>query len=231
MLTVNNLSFAYGEAQTLNGVNLAINRGEMVSVIGRNGVGKTTLVRNILGLERASEGTILLGGEDLSFRPAHYRANKGMGYVPQGRMIFPKLSVEENLRVALAASNKKKQGIPDRIYEYFPVLKEMAGRMGGDLSGGQQQQLAIGRALVTQPKLLVLDEPTEGIQPNIITQIGEVLHRLIEEEGITVLIIEQYLDFVRKYCNRFYVMNRGQAVAEGTTDNLSEEIVKEYLSV
>ena len=231
MLTVNNLSFAYGEAQTLNGVNLAINRGEMVSVIGRNGVGKTTLVRNILGLERASEGTISLGGEDLSFRPAHYRANKGMGYVPQGRMIFPKLSVEENLRVALAASNKKKQGIPDRIYEYFPVLKEMAGRMGGDLSGGQQQQLAIGRALVTQPKLLVLDEPTEGIQPNIITQIGEVLHRLIEEEGITVLIIEQYLDFVRKYCNRFYVMNRGQAVAEGTTDNLSEEIVKEYLSV
>ena len=231
MLTVNNLSFAYGEAQTLNGVNLAINRGEMVSVIGRNGVGKTTLVRNILGLERASEGTISLDGEDLSFRPAHYRANKGMGYVPQGRMIFPKLSVEENLRVALAASNKKKQGIPDRIYEYFPVLKEMAGRMGGDLSGGQQQQLAIGRALVTQPKLLVLDEPTEGIQPNIITQIGEVLHRLIEEEGITVLIIEQYLDFVRKYCNRFYVMNRGQAVAEGTTDNLSEEIVKEYLSV
>jgi urea transport system ATP-binding protein len=231
MLTVNNLSFAYGEAQTLNGVNLAINRGEMVSVIGRNGVGKTTLVRNILGLERASEGTISLGGEDLSSRPAHYRANKGMGYVPQGRMIFPKLSVEENLRVALAASNKKKQGIPDRIYEYFPVLKEMAGRMGGDLSGGQQQQLAIGRALVTQPKLLVLDEPTEGIQPNIITQIGEVLHRLIEEEGITVLIIEQYLDFVRKYCHRFYVMNRGQAVAEGTTDNLSEEIVKEYLSV
>lgn len=231
MLTVNNLSFAYGEVQTLNKVNISINRGEMVSVIGRNGVGKTTLVRNILGLEKASEGTVLLGGEDLSFRPAHYRANKGMGYVPQGRMIFPKLSVEENLRVALAASDEKKQGIPDRIYEYFPVLGEMAGRMGGDLSGGQQQQLAIGRALVTKPKLLVLDEPTEGIQPNIITQIGEVLHRLIEEEGMTVLIIEQYLDFVRKYCHRFYVMNRGQAVAEGTTENLSEEIVKEYLSV
>jgi urea transport system ATP-binding protein len=146
-------------------------------------------------------------------------------------MIFPKLSVEENLGIALAASDKKKQGIPERIYEYFPVLKEMSGRMGGDLSGGQQQQLAIGRALATQPKLLVLDEPTEGIQPNIITQIGEVLHRLIEEEGVTVLIIEQYLDFVRKYCHRFYVMNRGQAVAEGTTENLSEEIVKEFLSV
>ncbi|HIA47265.1 MAG TPA: urea ABC transporter ATP-binding subunit UrtE [Candidatus Hydrogenedentes bacterium] len=231
MLTVRNLSFAYGEIQTLNGVNISIDRGEMVSVIGRNGVGKTTLVRNILGLENAASGTVSLNGEDISSRPAHYRAIKGMGYVPQGRMIFPKLSVEENLGIALAASDKKKQGIPERIYEYFPVLKEMSGRMGGDLSGGQQQQLAIGRALATQPKLLVLDEPTEGIQPNIITQIGEVLHRLIEEEGVTVLIIEQYLDFVRKYCHRFYVMNRGQAVAEGTTENLSEEIVKEFLSV
>ncbi len=231
MLTVRNLSFAYGEIQTLNGVNISIDRGEMVSVIGRNGVGKTTLVRNILGLENAASGTVSLNGEDISSRPAHYRAIKGMGYVPQGRMIFPKLSVEENLGIALAASDKKKQGIPERIYEYFPVLKEMSGRMGGDLSGGQQQQLAIGRALATQPKLLVLDEPTEGIQPNIITQIGEVLHRLIEEEGVTVLIIEQYLDFVRKYCHRFYVMNRGQAVAEGTTENLSEQIVKEFLSV
>lgn len=231
MLTVNNLFFAYGEVQTLNGVNLSIEKGEMVSVIGRNGVGKTTLVRNILGLESASSGSVSLDTKDVSSKSAHYRAHKGMGYVPQGRMIFPKLSVEENLRVALAASDKKKDGIPERIYEYFPVLKDMSGRMGGDLSGGQQQQLAIGRALATQPKLLVLDEPTEGIQPNIITQIGEVLHRLIEEEGITVLIIEQYLDFVRKYCHRFYVMNRGEAVAEGSTDTLSEEIVKEYLSV
>ena len=154
-----------------------------------------------------------------------------MAYVPQGRMIFPRLTVEENLRVALAAAHDRKLGIPESVYEFFPVLREMSGRMGGDLSGGQQQQLSIGRALVTRPKVLVLDEPTEGIQPNIITQIGNVLHRLVKEEGITVLIVEQYLDFVRKFCDRFYVMNRGETVAEGTTENLSEEIVKEYLSV
>ena len=231
MLTVKNLSFAYGEVQTLNNVSLRVERGEMVSVIGRNGVGKTTLVRNILGLERATHGTVQLDDQDLSSRPAHYRAGKGMAYVPQGRMIFPRLTVEENLLVALAATRDRKLGIPESVYEFFPVLREMSGRMGGDLSGGQQQQLAIGRALVTRPKVLVLDEPTEGIQPNIITQIGNVLHRLVKEEGITVLIVEQYLDFVRKFCDRFYVMNRGETVAEGTTENLSEEIVKEYLSV
>ena len=231
MLRVNNLSFSYGEVQTLNGVNLSIDRGEMVSVIGRNGVGKTTLVRNILGLERASAGTVSLEDEDLSSRPAHYRANKGMGYVPQGRMIFPLLTVRENLLTGLGHLPRSEQFLPDHIFELFPVLNTMMQRRGGDLSGGQQQQLAIARALVINPKFLILDEPTEGIQPNIVQEIGDVILRLNRELGLTVLVVEQKLPFVRRVASHFHIMSKGAVVASDVMSGLTEALIKEHLSV
>ena len=160
---------------------------------------------------------------------AHQRILAGNGYVPQGRMIFPKLTVHENLQIALAGSHNKV--IPAQIFDLFPILDAMNNRMGGDLSGGQQQQLAIGRALVTNPKILILDEPTEGIQPNIIQQIGQVLLQLVQEKGLTVLIVEQYLEFVREFCQGFYVMNRGEVVADGVTSDLNQQIIQQYLSV
>ena len=161
----------------------------------------------------------------------HLRAKLGLGYVPQGRQIFPRITVEENLKVALQARRDKSRSIPEYVYELFPVLHEMSGRMGGDLSGGQQQQLAIGRALCGDPDILVLDEPTEGIQPNIIQQIGEILRSLVEERGMSVVLVEQYLDFVKEFGHNFYVLNRGRVVAEGETSELSDEIISKHLSV
>jgi urea transport system ATP-binding protein len=231
MLTVENLSFAYGEVQVLRDVAIEVPAGQIVSVMGRNGVGKTTLMSTIIGLLKPSSGSIQMGGTELTNMPTHKRIHAGLGYVPQGRMIFPKLTVEENLKVGLSARADGQTHIPDEVYELFPILKEMTKRMGGDLSGGQQQQLAIGRALVTDPKVLILDEPTEGIQPNIIQQIGAVLRQLVETKGLTVLIVEQYLDFVREFCQRFYIMNRGEIVAGGETRNLNQEMIRQYLSV
>ena len=199
--------------------------------MGRNGVGKTTLMRNIAGLEKPSSGEMKLGETPLSSLPAYKRATAGIGFVPQGRMIFPKLTVEENLIIGLSGGGNQGTGIFEEIYELFPVLEEMKGRRGGDLSGGQQQQLAIGRALATDPKLLILDEPTEGIQPNIIQQIGKVLQHLVTAKNMTILIVEQYLDFVREFTNHFFIMNRGQIVAKGETPNLSEDLVHKYLHV
>jgi len=199
--------------------------------MGRNGVGKTTLMRNIAGLEKPSSGEMKLGETPLSSLPAYKRATAGIGFVPQGRMIFPKLTVEENLLIGLSGGGNQGTGIFEEIYELFPVLEEMKGRRGGDLSGGQQQQLAIGRALATDPKLLILDEPTEGIQPNIIQQIGKVLQHLVTAKNMTILIVEQYLDFVREFTNHFFIMNRGQIVAKGETPNLSEDLVHKYLHV
>ena len=231
MLEVKQLNFAYGEVEILRDVNLTVPEGKIVSVMGRNGVGKTTLMRNIVGLEKPRSGDIILEGKKLNRRAGFKRARAGIGYVPQGRQIFPKLTVEENLRIGLTGRTDNRDEVPKEIYELFPICKEMGKRMGGDLSGGQQQQLAIGRALAGDPKVLILDEPTEGIQPNVIQAIGKVLRHLAEKKGITILLVEQYLDFVKEFTQYFYVMNRGQIVAEGETENLSENIVKEYLSV
>ena len=231
MLKVQNLSFSYGEVQVLRGIDVHVPAETIVSVMGRNGVGKTTLMNNIIGLLKPSSGSIQIEDRDLVGVSTHRRIRAGLAYVPQGRMIFPKLTVEENLRVGLSARDDKKTQIPDEIYELFPILEEMGKRMGGDLSGGQQQQLAIGRALVTDPKVLILDEPTEGIQPNIIQQIGTVLRKLVETQRMTIFIVEQYLDFVREFCQQFYIMNRGEIVARGETDALSQGMIQEYLSV
>lgn len=231
MLEVKQLSFAYGEVEALRDVSLQIPEGKIVSVMGRNGVGKTTLLRNLVGLEKAKTGSVTLAGADLTHAPAYQRASAGIGYVPQGRQIFPKLSVEENLKVGLSARSDRLKTIPEEIYELFPICKEMGRRNGGDLSGGQQQQLAIGRALAGNPKLLILDEPTEGIQPNIIQEIGRVLRLLVAEKGMTILLVEQFLDFVKEFSDLFYVMNRGQMVANGTTKELNEDIISDYLSV
>ena len=230
MLTVNNLSFSYGEVQALHNINIDVPQEQIVSIMGRNGVGKTTLMKNIVGLLKPSAGTIMLGNQGIERFPTHKRIRSGIGYVPQGRMIFPKLTVTENLRIGLVARQDGKV-IPDEVFDLFPILKEMHNRMGGDLSGGQQQQLAIARALVTDPKILILDEPTEGIQPNIIQQIGQILTKLVEQRQMTILIVEQYLDFVREFCQHFYVMNRGEIVANAETGGLTQEIVKEYLSI
>ena len=230
-LKVSDMEFAYGEVTVLRGLGLEVEEGTISCVMGRNGVGKTTFLRNVVGLEKSSAGNVLMDGTDITQMEAYERAARGIGYVPQGRQIFPLLSVEENLSVGLEAANSGERIIPENIFTTFPVLGQMRKRKGGDLSGGQQQQLAIARALVTQPKLLVLDEPTEGIQPNVITQIGEIIRSLVEEKGMTILLVEQYVDFVRNFAHSFQVMNRGRFVAKGNTSELDESMVKKHLSV
>ena len=231
MLATENLSFSYGMVQALRDVTMTMAPGRITCVMGRNGVGKTTLMRTIMGLLRQSSGAVRLGEKDLSKLPANRRARSGLALVPQGRQIFPKLTIEENLRIGLEARPAGRRVIPDEVYQMFPVLKQMSKRMGGDLSGGQQQQLAIARALVGNPKVLLLDEPTEGIQPNIIQQIGQVLRQLVEQRGMTIVLVEQYLDFVREFGQYFYIMNRGRVVAEGETGQLSADMVHQHLSV
>jgi len=231
VLRLHDLSFSYGSVQALRGVSMSMPPGQVTCVIGRNGVGKTTLMKTMMGLLRHSGGQIWLGERTIEHLPANRRARLGVALVPQGRQIFPKLTVEENLRIGLQARPDGRKTIPDDVFELFPVLKTMGKRMGGDLSGGQQQQLAIARALVGEPRVLLLDEPTEGIQPNIIQQIGAVLRKLVEERGMAVVLVEQYLDFVREFGHGFYVMNRGRVVAEGETSALSADIVSRHLSV
>jgi len=188
-------------------------------------------MRTIMGNYRAGKGRIDLGGVDVTPMPAHRRAKTGLALVPQGRDIFPKLTVADNLRIGLEARTDKLRTIPDEIFQMFPILKKFANRMGGDLSGGQQQQLSIGRALAGDPKVLLLDEPTEGIQPNIIQEIGVVLRKLVTERKMTIVLVEQYLDFVKEFGSRFYIMNRGQVVAQGACSELSDAHVSEHLSV
>ena len=231
MLSLSHISFSYGLVQILDDVSIEVPKAKVVCVMGRNGVGKTTLMRNIVGLEKASKGSVTLDGRDISKVPARRRAQSGLALVPQGRMIFPRLSVKENLEVGLSARTDGRRTIPEEIYELFPVLKEMGARQGGNLSGGQQQQLAIGRALVGEPRVLLLDEPTEGIQPNIIQAIGQVLRRLVKEKEMTVVLVEQYVDFIKEFGEHFYIMNRGRVVANGDTPQLSEAIVRQHLSV
>ena len=260
MLKLTGLNHYYGGSHTLWDVDLAIPQGSCLCLMGRNGVGKTTLLKCIMGLLATKSGSIDYQGAAITFANPEQRAALGIGYVPQGREIFPLLTVEENLKIGLGAV--RKQGIkkvPEHIYEIFPVLKQMLKRRGGDLSGGQQQQLAIGRALVLNPQLLILDEPTEGIQPNIVSEIGDVIIRLnrsrgiatellkvgddakdeiregiikIKNElGVTILLVEQKLPFARKVADSFYIMDRGRGVAKGAMEQLTEAMVKRYLTV
>ena len=231
MLSCSNIHFAYGSVQVLHDVSIEVPKAKVVCMMGRNGVGKTTLMRNIVGLEKASKGRVTLDGRNISKQPARKRAQSGLALVPQGRMIFPRLSVRENLEVGLSARTDGRRTIPEEIYELFPVLHEMGERQGGNLSGGQQQQLAIGRALVGEPRVLLLDEPTEGIQPNVIQAIGQVLRRLVSEKEMTVVLVEQYVDFIKEFGDHYYIMNRGRVVANGDTPQLSESIVRQHLSV
>lgn len=231
MLKIEQLNQYYGQSQALWDLDLDVPEGECTVLMGRNGVGKTTLLKCIMGLLPVKSGNMQFAGADLLRVAAEQRAGMGLGYVPQGRQIFPLLTVEENLLIGLPARNDGLNKVPDFIYEMFPVLKEMLGRRGGDLSGGQQQQLAIGRALVTDPKLLILDEPTEGIQPNIVAEIGSVVRRLNQEMGLTVLLVEQKLPFARKVADRFCLLDRGRAVASGAMPELNEELIQQYLTV
>jgi len=231
VLSVKGLNQFYGESHTLWDIELEIEQGSCVCLMGRNGVGKTTLLKSIMGLLPIKDGQLMFAGKDLSKQPAEQRARLGIGYVPQGREIFPQLSVEENLKIGLSSRADKSVNAMSKVYEMFPVLKEMLQRRGGDLSGGQQQQLAIGRALMLNPTILLLDEPTEGIQPNIVAEIGDVIMRLNEEENITVLIVEQKLPFARRVGKQFEILDRGRNVAKGAMSELSDEIVQKYLTV
>ena len=231
MLIVENLNQFYGESHTLWDVNLNVLAGSCTCLMGRNGVGKTTLLKSIMGLLPVESGSINLDGDELTNKPAELRAYKGIGYVPQGREIFTQLSVEENLRVGLLARGDGLKEIPDFVFEIFPVLKQMLNRRGGDLSGGQQQQLAIGRALTLDPKLLILDEPTEGIQPNIVHEIGDIIIRLNKEKRLTILLVEQKLPFARRVAQNFCILDKGRSVAEDDMENLGEGIINRHLTV
>ena len=231
MLVVNSLNQFYGGSHTLWDVDLAVSPGSRMCLMGRNGMGKTTLLKCIMGLQPTSSGGITFDGSDLVKSPAEQRARLGIGYVPQGREIFSHLTVEENLRVGLGVRRNGPRTIPSRIFDLFPALKQMLNRRGGDLSGGQQQQLAIGRALVLEPKLLILDEPTEGIQPNIVHEIGDIILKLNKEEGLTVLLVEQKLPFARRVASEFCILDKGRRVAAGAIDELTDQVVHAHLSV
>ena len=231
MLEVEGLNQSYGMSRTLWDVGFTIPEGACLCVMGRNGVGKTTLLKCLMGLLPVDDGSIRFAGAELLTMPAERRAQLGMGYVPQGRMIFPLLTVEENLAVGLGALPRSEREIPPEVYELFPVLDDMRSRRGGDLSGGQQQQLAIGRALVLRPKFLILDEPTEGIQPNVVGQIGDVVVRLNRELGMTVLLVEQKLPFVRRVADRFAIMTKGSIMATGPLAALTDALIEEHLTV
>ncbi|MEZ8025853.1 urea ABC transporter ATP-binding subunit UrtE [Enterovibrio norvegicus] len=231
MLEVIGVNQRYGDSQTLWDLSLTAPKGKCTVVMGRNGVGKTTLMESIMGLLAIDDGQIVVDGKDIAKSRAEMRPRDGVGYVPQGRQIFPMLTVEENLRIGLPIRPKHDRKIPAYIYELFPVLADMKRRFGGDLSGGQQQQLAIARALVIDPSLLLLDEPTEGIQPNIVQEIGDIITRLNREMGLTVLLVEQKLPFARKVGDHFCLVDRGKNVASGEMDALSDELIRRYLTV
>jgi len=231
MLNVQGIDLHYGASQALHGVDLKAEIGEVTCVMGRNGVGKTSLLRAIVGQQETSGGTVLWEGRDITKLKPHERARRGIAYVPQGREIFPLMSVEENLRTGFAPLPRSLRHVPDEIFELFPVLKNMLHRRGGDLSGGQQQQLAIARALVTRPRLLVLDEPTEGIQPSIIKDIERVIRLLASRGDMAVLLVEQYFEFARDLADAFCVMDRGEVVLAGTKAEMVEDDVRRHLTV
>ena len=230
-LAVTGLNQSYGGSHTLWDVDLVVPAGSRTCLMGRNGMGKTTMLKCIMGLLPASSGRIEFAGVDLIGRPAESRARLGIGYVPQGRDIFSHLTVEENLRIGLGVRTRGARAIPPQVYDLFPVLQQMRHRRGGDLSGGQQQQLAIARALVLEPSLLILDEPTEGIQPNLVHQIGDILLALNRATGVTILLVEQQLRFARRVASEFRILEKGRCVAGGPIDELTDPLVSAYLSV
>jgi urea transport system ATP-binding protein len=231
MLHVSSIEANIGGSRILRGVDFAVPRNKVFCLMGRNGVGKTSTLKSIVGLLKTNAGEIHLDGENITRLSPEARARKGIGYVPQGRDIFPFLTVEENLYIGAIAQKKKLNGQVERVFELFPIIKEFLPRKGGMLSGGQQQQLAIGRALLTNPKVLILDEPTEGIQPNIIDQIGEAIKMLRREGKMSILLVEQYLDFCRELADDFAILNRGAVVCAGPVAELTDEVVKEHLTV
>ncbi|WP_354678067.1 urea ABC transporter ATP-binding subunit UrtE [Cupriavidus plantarum] len=230
MLQVNALNQYYGGSHILRNVSFDVPEGKLTTLLGRNGVGKSTLLKCLMGVVPTRSGNISWGGTAIEKKAPYERVAAGMAYVPQGREIFPRLTVEENLLIG-AASRKAPTGVPDRIYQLFPVLRTMRQRRGGDLSGGQQQQLAIGRALMSEPKLLILDEPTEGIQPSIIQDIGRALRLLVDEFGMTVLLVEQYYEFARHLADHYVVMSRGEVVAKGAGADMEQDGVRELIAV
>lgn len=231
MLTVEKLASGYGESQILRDVNLKVEPGKVTCLMGRNGVGKSTLIKTIMGILKAKEGRIRYMDRDLTRSAPGVRARAGIGYVPQGREIFPQLTVFENLLLGLEASSGKVRRIRQEVLDRFPILKTMARRKGGDLSGGQQQQLAFARALVSDPSLLLLDEPTEGIQPSIVDDIQEVIHELKQSGKMAILLVEQSVEFVRAVADSFYIMEKGTIVASGNVEELDEHAVRTHLSV
>ena len=231
MLKVDNINLYYGAAQALRGVSLTAEPGKVTCVLGRNGVGKTSLLRAMVGQYPIASGAINFDGKDITALKPYERARRGIGFVPQGREIFPLLTVEENLKTGFGPLKREDRNIPDDVFSLFPVLQTMLGRRGGDLSGGQQQQLAIGRALVMRPKLLLLDEPTEGIQPSIIKDIGRAIKYLRDSTGMAILLVEQYLDFCRELADYVYIMDRGEIVHEGLAETLDTPEARRHLTV
>ena len=230
MLTVSGLNQYYGGSHILRDLNFELPAGKVTTVLGRNGVGKTTLLRTLMGLVPAATGTIRLGEHDITKAPPYQRVRAGIGYVPQGREIFPRLTVEENLQMGLA-TRPRGEKVPERIFEMFPVLRQMMRRRGGDLSGGQQQQLAIGRALAMGPSLLILDEPTEGIQPSIIKDIERAIRTLASTGEMAILLVEQYYDFARSLADQYIVMERGEIIARGKGEDMDKDGVLDLLAV
>lgn len=230
MLSIDNLNISIGGSRILRDVSLDLCANHVFCLMGRNGVGKTTTLKSVVGLYKANSGRIIFEGRDISRLSPEKRALAGIGYVPQGRGIFPHLTVAENLFIGAVAKRKKAKEALERVYSLFPIIKEFLPRKGGMLSGGQQQQLAIGRALLTEPKLLILDEPTEGLQPNIIDQIGEAI-KLLRKESITILLVEQYLEFCKEMADNFAILDRGSVVAQGAVGELTDKVVKQHLTV
>ena len=233
ILQINNLNVYYGESHILRNVDMGVASGKMVCLIGRNGVGKTTLLKTIMGLLKPRQGVVSFFGKDITELTPDQRARMGVGYVPQGREVMPRMTVKENLLLGLEShpvSPAVKQNLLDMVFDLFPVLQSMLGRMGGDLSGGQQQQLAIARALMGQPRLLILDEPTEGIQPSIILEIESAVKHIVATTGISILLVEQHLHFVRQ-ADWYYAMQKGGIVASGQTSELSNEVIQKFLAV
>lgn len=232
MLNVQDINQYYGSSHTLRGITMSVKQGECMALLGRNGVGKTTLLQCLMGVQSLASGSIHFDGQDISKLAPHARAALGMAYVPQGREIFARLTVEENILMGMATKpSQQAKRIKNEIFDLFPVLRTMLSRRGGDLSGGQQQQLAIARALVAEPKLIIFDEPTEGIQPSIIKDIGRVIRLLRDRGDIAILLCEQYFDFARELADRFVVLSRGEVVAQGDQSQMDSEDVKKHLSV
>jgi urea transport system ATP-binding protein len=231
LLELTDVTVSYGQTPVLFGVNMVVKQGDIVCLLGRNGVGKTTLLRSVIGLNKVMRGNIVFDLDDITRVPTFKRARYGISFIPQGREIIPYLSVLDNLKLGMSAGKKKYRKIPDEIFEFFPMLKQHLNRQGGLLSGGQQQQLAIARGLMSSPKIMLLDEPTEGIQPSIVQEIEETLKRINREKGITLIVVEQKVDFARQLAQKFFIMEKGAVVANGSTEDLTDDLVHQYLAI